>query len=140
MRKRTFAFAVAFVITTSTLLFGQTGPQPPTVAQYLMPPKEIVEAFDAPPLPQAMLSPSKQVIALISRRAYPTIADLSQPILRLAGARVNPKTNGPQRTAGHLRDHAEEDCGRQRSESRPCRHKRIFPMSASRPTARISRF
>jgi hypothetical protein len=65
-----------------------------------MPPKEIVEAFDAPPLPTAILSPSRQVIALISRRAYPTIADLSQPILRLAGERINPKTNGPQRTAG----------------------------------------
>jgi Tol biopolymer transport system component len=38
-------------------------------------------------------------MALTYRRAYPTIAELSQPILRLAGARVNPNTNGPQRTA-----------------------------------------
>ena len=80
--------------------FGQTGPQSATVTRYLRPPKEVVEAFDAAPLPTAILSPSKQIIALASRRAYPTIADLSQPILRLAGARVNPKTNGPQRTAG----------------------------------------
>jgi dipeptidyl aminopeptidase/acylaminoacyl peptidase len=64
-----------------------------------MPPKEIVDAFDAPPLPQAILSPSKQLMALTFRKAYPTIAELSQPMLRLAGARVNPRNNGPQRAA-----------------------------------------
>jgi dipeptidyl aminopeptidase/acylaminoacyl peptidase len=98
MRKRTFVSAIALVITISGGLLAQS-PQAPTVSQYLMPPKEIVAAFDVQPLPQALLSPSKQVIALISRKGYPDIADLSQPILRIAGARVNPKTNGPQRTA-----------------------------------------
>jgi len=97
MLKRTLAFAAAFIVTTSTAQFAQTGQQ--IAPRYLTPPKEIVEAFDAPLLPQAILSPSKQVIALAYRRNYPTIAELSQPILRLAGARVNPKTNGPQRTA-----------------------------------------
>ncbi len=97
MLKRTLAFAAAFIVTTSTAQFAQTGQQ--TAPRYLTPPKEIVEAFDAPLLPQAILSPSKQIIALVYRRNYPTIAELSQPILRLAGARVNPKTNGPQRTA-----------------------------------------
>jgi dipeptidyl aminopeptidase/acylaminoacyl peptidase len=91
MLKRAFAFAAAFLVTASTIQFAQT--------RYQMPPKEIVEAFDAPLLPTATLSPSKQIIALVYRRNYPTIAELSQPILRLAGARVNPKTNGPQRTA-----------------------------------------
>src|SRR5258706_10443830 len=64
-----------------------------------MPPKEIVDAFDAPPLPQAILSPSKLVMALPFRKAYPTIAELSQPILRRAGARINPLNNGPQRAS-----------------------------------------
>src|SRR5882672_2215388 len=100
MRRRMFAFVVALAIITSTVVFAQTSPQPATVSHYLMPPKEIVEAFDVAPLPQAILSPSKQVLALLSRKANPTIAELAQPILRLAGARVNPKTNGPQRTAG----------------------------------------
>lgn len=64
---------------------------------YKKPPKEVIEAFDAPPLPQAILSPSKQVIALTWRRSYPTVAELSQPMLRLAGVRVNPRANAPQR-------------------------------------------
>src|SRR5437762_3233529 len=94
MRKRTFAFAITLIVVTAPVLLGQTAESP----RYQTPPKDIVAAFDAPPLPTAMLSPSRQVIALLSRRAYPTIAELSQPILRIAGARVNSKTNGPQRT------------------------------------------
>src|SRR5260370_9511838 len=100
MLKRTLAFAAAFIVTASTAQFAQTGQQ--TSPRYLTPPREIVEAFDAPLLPTAILSPLKQIIALVYRRNYPTIAELSQPILRLAGARVNPKTNGPQRTANIL--------------------------------------
>src|SRR5471032_1784559 len=68
--------------------------------KYVLPPKAIVDAFDAEPLPQTMLSPNKQVLALTKARAYPTIAELSQPMLRLAGSRVNPKTNGPHRASG----------------------------------------
>src|ERR1051325_7159886 len=83
------------LVASAATTFAQTTDTP----RYQTPPKEIVEAFDAPPLPAAILSPSKQVIALTYRRAYPTIAELSQPILRLAGERVNPNTNGPQRTA-----------------------------------------
>jgi dipeptidyl aminopeptidase/acylaminoacyl peptidase len=95
MRKLRLVFAAAFVLAAASLQFAQT----PNAPRYLTPPKEVVDAFDAPPLPAAILSPSKQVIALTYRRPYPTIAELSQPMLRLAGARVNPKTNGPQRTA-----------------------------------------
>jgi dipeptidyl aminopeptidase/acylaminoacyl peptidase len=64
---------------------------------YLLPPKNVVEAFDAPLLPEAILSPSTKVIALTSRRGQPAIAALSQPMLRLAGARINPKTFGVHR-------------------------------------------
>lgn len=95
MRKNCSLFAVMFLVATAATCLAQTTNAP----RYLTPPKEIVEAFDAPPLPAAILSPSKHVIALTYRRAYPTIAELSQPIYRLAGARINPNTNGPQRTA-----------------------------------------
>src|SRR5437870_1989503 len=68
------------------------------VSTYLTPPKEVIAAFDAKPLPEAMLSPSREVMALAERKAQPSIAMLSQPMLRLAGARINPKTFGPHRT------------------------------------------
>ncbi len=66
-------------------------------ARYQLPPKVIVDILDARPLPTIALSPSRQVLALLERPSMPTVADLSQPMLRLAGARINPKTNGPQR-------------------------------------------
>ena len=94
MRKVQLAFAALVLLALTSIGFGQSGDAP----RYQLPPKAIVEAFDAQPLPAAILSPTKQALALTYRRAYPTIAELSQPILRLAGARVNPNTNGPQRT------------------------------------------
>jgi dipeptidyl aminopeptidase/acylaminoacyl peptidase len=68
--------------------------------KYVLPPKAIVDVFDAEFLPQTQLSPNRQLVALTKARAYPTITELSQPMLRLAGARVNPKTNGPHRASG----------------------------------------
>jgi len=94
VRKSNFICAAALIIATSIVLLAQTGDPP----RYQLPPKQVIDAFDAPPLPQALLSPSKKALALFYRRAYPTIAELSRPMLRLAGDRVNPKTNGPQRT------------------------------------------
>jgi dipeptidyl aminopeptidase/acylaminoacyl peptidase len=68
--------------------------------KYVLPPQPIVDVFDAEFLPQTIVSPNRQVVALTRARAYPTIAELAQPMLRLAGARVNPKTNGPHRASG----------------------------------------
>jgi dipeptidyl aminopeptidase/acylaminoacyl peptidase len=70
---------------------------PLAFAQYQLPPKEIVDILDAPPLPTAAVSPSGQVIVLLERASMPTIAELAQPMLRLAGMRINPRTNGPHR-------------------------------------------
>jgi dipeptidyl aminopeptidase/acylaminoacyl peptidase len=69
----------------------------PAFAQYQLPPKDIVDILDAPPLPTAVVSPSGQVIALLEQASMPTIAELAQPMLRLAGIRINPRTNGPHR-------------------------------------------
>jgi dipeptidyl aminopeptidase/acylaminoacyl peptidase len=73
-------------------------PAPSDQPKYLLPPPNIVAAFDAPPPPQEMLSPTRHVMALTYHKGQPDIADLAAPVLRLAGARVNPSTFGPQRT------------------------------------------
>jgi dipeptidyl aminopeptidase/acylaminoacyl peptidase len=74
-----------------------TASDPP---KYVLPPQPIVDVFDAEFLPQTTVSPNKQVLALTKARPHPTIAELAQPMLRLAGSRVNPKTNGPHRVIG----------------------------------------
>jgi dipeptidyl aminopeptidase/acylaminoacyl peptidase len=66
---------------------------------YLTPPKAIVDILDAPSIPTAVLSPSRDVVALLDRRSAPRIAELAEPMLRLAGLRINPRTNGPHRNA-----------------------------------------
>jgi dipeptidyl aminopeptidase/acylaminoacyl peptidase len=78
--------------------------QVPTAAdppRYVLPPAEIVAAFDALPIPQAILSPSRQVVALVERKGNPSIAELARPMLRLAGERVDITTYGPHRTAAN---------------------------------------
>ncbi len=64
-------------------------------AGYQVPPKVIVDILDAPPPPTGIVSPTRTVMALLERTSMPRIADMAEPMLRLAGARVNPRTNGP---------------------------------------------
>ena len=91
MRNRLIA-VVTFVLAASTA-FAQA----PANSGYLLPPKVIVDMLDAPPPPTAEVSPARDVIALLERASMPTIAELSQPFYRLAGVRINPRTNAPHR-------------------------------------------
>jgi dipeptidyl aminopeptidase/acylaminoacyl peptidase len=93
--------ALGFTALLAPVLAAQV--QVPTAsepARYALPPKNVVDVFDAEPLPTTLVSPNRQVVAILQARAYPTIAELSQPMLRLAGHRVNPRTNGPHRDSG----------------------------------------
>ncbi|HEY0304365.1 MAG TPA: prolyl oligopeptidase family serine peptidase [Longimicrobiales bacterium] len=88
-----------------TLLFLATAG--PLVAQdgYLKPPQVVVDILDAPSFPAVSLSPDRTRMLIIERASMPTIADLAQPMLRLAGSRINPNTFGPHggaRTTGIL--------------------------------------
>ncbi|MEM1320656.1 MAG: prolyl oligopeptidase family serine peptidase [Bacteroidota bacterium] len=65
---------------------------------YQMPPKDIANLIDAPPTPGATLSPSKEWMLLLDRPNLPSIEAISQEELRLAGIRINPKTNGSSRS------------------------------------------
>jgi dipeptidyl aminopeptidase/acylaminoacyl peptidase len=69
----------------------------PTESRYIVPPKVIVDILDAPQAPQAVVSPTRDRVALLHRRNMPGIAELAQPMFRLGGTRVNPLTNGPHR-------------------------------------------
>src|SRR5437667_4608894 len=92
------AIAFALLIVAPTLAAqGPSARAPPT---YAVPPQHIVEVFDAEPLPQTLISPNRQALALLKARPYPAIAEISQPMLRLAGSRINPNTNGPHRATG----------------------------------------
>ena len=63
---------------------------------YKTPPKEIVDILSAPPTPRVIVSPAMDRLLLVESESMPTIATLSQPILRLAGMRILPSVNSRQ--------------------------------------------
>jgi dipeptidyl aminopeptidase/acylaminoacyl peptidase len=73
--------------------------QAQTSIKYQTPPKGVVDLVDVLPTPQVSVSPegSTRRLLILEISGLPTVADLAQPELRLAGLRLNPKTNGPSR-------------------------------------------
>lgn len=66
---------------------------------YRLPPAPIPQILDTPPTPTVSISPDRTVMAFFSREGMPSIAQLAEPELRLAGTRINPRTNGPSRAS-----------------------------------------
>jgi dipeptidyl aminopeptidase/acylaminoacyl peptidase len=60
----------------------------------------MVAIVDAQPTPVVRLDPKREWMVLAMRPSLPSIAELSEPELRLAGLRINPRTNGPSRARG----------------------------------------
>jgi dipeptidyl aminopeptidase/acylaminoacyl peptidase len=65
---------------------------------YQTPPKDIADLVNAAPTPAVSLSPDHQWMLLLSLPSLPSIEEIAQPELRLAGVRINPKNNGASRT------------------------------------------
>ncbi|MCR9289696.1 MAG: prolyl oligopeptidase family serine peptidase [Bacteroidetes bacterium] len=66
---------------------------------YRMPSKAIADLIDAPPTPSASLSPNYEWMLLLNRPSMPSIEEVAQEELRIAGIRINPKTNGSSRAS-----------------------------------------
>lgn len=61
--------------------------------QYQRPPKEILDVLDAPAVPVPIVSWTGDALILARPLWYPPISDLAEPLLRLAGVRINPRNN-----------------------------------------------
>lgn len=88
----------------------------PATAQggYREPPAAIKKILDAPPLPYTVVSPDRRTMLLLHRISMPTIEDMAAPMLRLAGTRIDPRTNdrhGPNYIVGVTIKHI--DSGRE---------------------------
>ncbi|MDZ7638031.1 MAG: prolyl oligopeptidase family serine peptidase [Bryobacterales bacterium] len=60
---------------------------------YQKPPGEILDVLNAPLPPMISVSPRKDVLLLMDRVSYPSIAELARPMKRLAGLRIDPLNN-----------------------------------------------
>lgn len=61
--------------------------------KYEKPPEAVMKVLNAPLPPSAYISPTRDTIILADTLRYPPISDLAEPLLALAGIRVNPNTN-----------------------------------------------
>ena len=89
--KKTVKIFIIFFLTITTGAVGDDG--------YKMPPKAIRDLVDAPLTPVVSISSDKKHILILERASLPSIEELSQTELRLAGLRINPKTNGRSRSS-----------------------------------------
>lgn len=64
---------------------------------YQEPPEEIVKLVDSPPTPSVWISHDGKWMLLLGQPSLPSIKELSQPELRIAGLRINPVINGQSR-------------------------------------------
>ena len=83
------SLAILPLLLVASLSFAQQG--------YKKPPREVLDILNAPVTPGASVSPTRDNIILTTGLRYPPLADLAQPMLRLAGRRINPAVNSPHR-------------------------------------------
>ena len=83
--------ALLVLVPASALLAGDAG--------YKLPPPEVVRMLDAPPTPSVEISPDARWMLLVERPSMPTIAEVVQPWIGLAGIRVDPRAYAGQRTS-----------------------------------------
>ncbi len=81
------------------LLLGSHAGLAQDAATYQTPPKALADLVTVAPTPGVSVDSKGQYMVILERAANPTIAELSQPELRLAGVRLNPATNGPSRAS-----------------------------------------
>ncbi|NOZ61591.1 MAG: S9 family peptidase [Calditrichaeota bacterium] len=84
-----------FLLLSSFVLVFFSFPSFSIDLKYQLPPKELVQIVDAPPTPSVNLSPNDEWMLILSRPNLPSIEEIAQPELRIAGIRINPRTNGP---------------------------------------------
>ncbi|MBM3784392.1 MAG: S9 family peptidase [Acidobacteria bacterium] len=68
----------------------------PAQSTYKRAPENIRRILSSPATPAVSISPAKSHMLLLEPDRYPPIAELAQPMLRLAGSRINPRNNGPR--------------------------------------------
>jgi dipeptidyl aminopeptidase/acylaminoacyl peptidase len=74
-----------------------TGAEEQIEQVYMRPPEVIAEVVDAPVTPVISVSPDRRIILILHRPGLPGIDEVSQPELRIAGLRINPRNYGPSR-------------------------------------------
>ncbi|MBA0863445.1 hypothetical protein Goshw_021187 [Gossypium schwendimanii] len=77
----------------ASLTFAEDDDESVIGVKYRVPPPEIRDIVDAPPLPALSFSPLRDKILFMKRRSLPPLAELARPEEKLAGLRIDGKCN-----------------------------------------------
>ena len=83
------ATVVVLAVLATSVAYAQDG--------YRQPPAPIAQILDAERTPIVSVSPDRTTMLLLERFEMPSIAELAAPEARLAGLRINPRTNASSR-------------------------------------------
>ncbi|MEO5911405.1 MAG: prolyl oligopeptidase family serine peptidase [Pelobium sp.] len=86
------------IFTISLLFINSVKAQEPIIG-YQKPPQELVDIVESTVNLSVILSGRANYMAILEEPGYPSIKEISQPILRLAGLRINPKITGNSKAA-----------------------------------------
>ncbi len=87
----------SLILAATLALVFAAGAQETPDTTYRTPPKALVELVDAPVTPNVSVGPNQKWMVVMEQVGLPSITELSQPELRIAGMRINPRTNGMSR-------------------------------------------
>lgn len=82
------------LMASSTLAMAQDG-------GYQLPPAPLQAIVDAPRAPTLSLGPKRNLAAVLPTPSLPSISEVAQPELKLAGLRINPRTYSSSRFSFH---------------------------------------
>ena len=91
MKKSTLLLSVALFIGAASLSHAQD------TDAYQLPPKEIADLLLAKPTPFVRIDSKAEYLLLLGRNSYPSVEELGQPEMKIAGLRLNPLNFSPSR-------------------------------------------
>ncbi|WP_121353022.1 alpha/beta hydrolase family protein [Flavisolibacter nicotianae] len=84
-------------LVTFLLLFSVYANLSAQTAGYQLPPKDVADLLLAKPTPAVSIDDKGEWMLLSERNPYPTVEELGQPEIRIAGLRLNPANFSPSR-------------------------------------------
>jgi dipeptidyl aminopeptidase/acylaminoacyl peptidase len=90
MRKFIYLFLLSYCLVTVESIAQEQ-------VTYQKPPKVMEDLINAPATPRVSINDKGTTMLILQFAQYPDIAELAEPELRIAGLRLNPRTNGQSR-------------------------------------------
>jgi dipeptidyl aminopeptidase/acylaminoacyl peptidase len=102
LRQVSFVYLVIFLTINCSAAANSPSPSSNTQFHYQKPPKVIADVLESPAPPATVISPTRDRVLVIDSLRQPPISDLAAPMLRIAGLRINPATNGRHHPPHHV--------------------------------------